>query len=134
MTNDEGISLIALIVTIIVVIILSLVVIRIGTNEIDSTIESKVSAEKSELETAIIKRFADYSINSLSSPLIGSSITDNDISQFPNASVANIDFMRKVSPSNIQALGIKNTTGHTYIVDYLDAKVFGPVIDVEPDD
>ncbi len=124
--KNAGISLIALIITIIVIIILSAIVISVGTNGIDSTKSAKIASEKKALETAIIVRFGDYALND-EIELFGKEITVSDLSEFDDANEEDIEFMRKVGTYEIQRLGIKNPTGATYIVDYYNGDVFGPI-------
>ncbi len=127
MVNNQGISLIALIVTIIVAVILSIITIRVGTTGIDTSTEARIINEKKEIETAIVRRFADYSINEDAYPLIGAEVTEGDINNIDGIHTENIGYIRRIDKTNSQGLGLKNSTGKTYIVDYLLGKVYGPI-------
>ena len=137
MKKDSGITLVTLIITIIVLIILSVTVIFIGDSSIDNTLNARITNEMIEIETAIIKRFSNHMVNEDAYPLIGEKIDATDaINEIQNSVGAeeealehintNIDYVRKINASAIGALGVKQATGSTYIVDYLNGKVYGP--------
>lgn len=127
MIDNRGISLITLIITIIIMIILAAIGIRIATDGIDSTAEARIINEKKELETAIIDRFANNAVNEESFPLLGSVLSASELSDISDIKIEDIDYIRKVNKSDIQSLGVKNTTGRSYVVDYLAGAVFGPI-------
>ena len=131
MKNEKGINIISLIVTIIVIIILSAIVINIGTQGLDSTDTAVIASEKKAIETAIVERFADYSFDKETFPLIGTEISSDDIVDFSEADASHLNYMRKINASNMRSLGIKNATGAEYIVDYYSGDVFGPLEEEE---
>ena len=124
--NNSGISMISLVITIIAVVILSAIVIRVGLSGIDLSNETRMSAERKEIESAIETRYADYSINPDLYPLIGKEVSVSDLSNISGINVENIEYIRILDKRDLQNLGIKNTTGASYIVDYMSSKVFGP--------
>ena len=138
MKENKGISLITLIVTIIVVMILATIVIRVGTSSISESREAAVKNEIREIETAAIKRASNYIANEDAYPLIGIRIdastaiadicenlghTEEQLKHIET----NIEYVRKLDSSSVGALGIQHATGNTYIVDYLNGKVYGPI-------
>lgn len=127
MKNNQGISLITLIVTIIVMIVLAAATARVATSGIDSAVDGRITNEKKEIETAIIKRFANFAYNSDTYPLIGKEVSLSDLTEIDGINIENIDYIREVNSSDLQNLGIKNTTGSVYIVDYLVGNVYGPI-------
>ena len=127
MKNDKGISLIALVVTIIAIIIISAIFVRLSTSSISLSEEAKISNERKEIESAITNRFADYAINKNAYPLVGKEVTISEISSIDGINTNDIEYIRKINQADIQGMSIKNTTGYEYIVDYLTGKVFGPI-------
>ena len=127
MRNSRGVSLVALTITIIAIIIISAIVVRVGTSGIDLSIETRISNEKKEVESAIISRFADYLVNEDKNPLIGQEVSAEEIAGIEGINNNNIDYIRKVNEGDIQRLSFGNTTGSSYIVDYMAGKVFGPL-------
>ncbi|MBQ9267643.1 MAG: type II secretion system protein [Clostridia bacterium] len=127
MRDNRGITLITLIVTIIVMIILAAIGIRVGTESIDTTAEARITNEKKEIETVALERGANYLVNDSAYPLVGSEVLLSEIADISELDSNDIDYIRKVNRADLQSLGVKNTTGNSYIVDYLTGIVYGPV-------
>ena len=127
MSDNRGVSTIALTISIIAIIIISAIVIRVGTSSIDFTAETRISTERKEIESAIINRYSDYSINEDLYPLVGQEVSLQEISDIDGINVSNIEYIRKIDEGDIQKLSISNTTGSSYIIDYISGKVFGPL-------
>ena len=127
MNSKKGISLIALIVTIIVMIMLSAYMINVSMTGFESTSEAKIVNEKNEITQAIIKRFSSNALNANAYPLLGSVVLEADLSEISGINLDNIDYIRKINSSDVQQLGVRNATGNMYIVDYLAGEVYGPV-------
>lgn len=137
--SEKGISLIALIVTIIVAIILAAMVIKVGNDGFSTTEKAKIANEVRDVESAITKRFSDNAISETAYPLLGEKIeledaitaicnnTEYSETDIREALTQNILYVRKISSSTVNELGIKNATGNSYIVDYLTGRVYGPI-------
>lgn len=137
--SEKGISLIALIVTIIVAIILAAMVIKVGNDGFGTTEKAKIANEVRDVESAITKRFSDNAISETAYPLLGEKIeledaitaicnnTEYSETDIREALTQNILYVRKISSSTVNELGIKNATGNSYIVDYLTGRVYGPI-------
>lgn len=137
--NEKGISLIALVVTIIVMIILATIVIKVGNDGFTTATNAQIANEIRDVESAAMKRFSDNAVSETAYPLLGEKIeletaitticsnteyTDADIRE---SLTKNISYVRKISSTDINGLGIKNATGNLYIVDYFSGKVYGPI-------
>lgn len=137
--NEKGISLIALVVTIIVMIILATIVIKVGNDGFTTAIDAQIASEIRDVESAAMKRFSDNAVSETAYPLLGEKIeletaitticsnteyTDADIRE---SLTKNISYVRKINSTDINGLGVKNATGNLYIVDYFSGKVYGPI-------
>lgn len=137
--NEKGISLIALVVTIIVMIILATIVIKVGNDGFTTAIDAQIANEIRDVESAAMKRFSDNAVSETAYPLLGEKIeletvitticsnteyTDADIRE---SLTKNISYVRKINSTDINGLGVKNATGNLYIVDYFSGKVYGPI-------
>ncbi len=74
MKNNQGISMITLIITIVVILILSGIAIVVSESGIDMAIDARYQNEKKELQSAVTSRFAGYLRNSQTYPLEGASV------------------------------------------------------------
>ncbi len=137
--NEKGISLIALVVTIIVMIILATIVIKVGNDGFTTATNAQIANEIRDVESAAMKRFSDNAVSETAYPLLGEKIeletaitticsnteyTDADIRE---SLTKNISYVRKINSTDINGLGVKNATGNLYIVDYFSGKVYGPI-------
>lgn len=142
MRNQRGVSLVVLIITIVVMIILAMIALRVGTTGIDTAQNTKIRTEMRELEKAVTKRFSNNAINEDAYPLLGKKVTVEEIMELIEKDInynsenvnykeetisRDIDYIRKLSSSNVGSLGIKNTTGYSYIVNYISGKIYGPI-------
>lgn len=71
MRDNEGISLITLVVMVVVMIILASIAINVGTDSYENALESKAAAERQQVIAAVSGRFGDYQRNNTASPLVG---------------------------------------------------------------
>lgn len=124
----------------VVMIILAAIAIRVSRSGINMTDKTKIQTEMQELETAIVNRFSNYLLNEDAFPLIGDSITVTEaINMIRNSNLSydteklnamlteDIEYVRKLNDTQVKKLGIQNITGSTYIVDYKNARVYGPI-------
>ncbi len=101
--------------------------------------KTKLKTEIAELETAVIERFSNYSLNELNFPLVGDEISVEDAVTAITGSTSyeadeirtilenDILYVRKMDSSHIESFGIENVTGNSYIVDYKTAMIYGPI-------
>ncbi len=87
MKNNKGVSLIALVVTIVVMIILASIALNSATIDQVKAEEARRLAENSQVEQAIAVRYGKYLQNSVHNPLLGDKIpeeyvTVNDIKEY----------------------------------------------------
>lgn len=145
MKNNEGISLIALVVTIIVLVIITTIVIFPGIMGINITQKARIATEKKDISTVAVKRFGQYTRNENLYPLLGDNITQTEaitkiykekLKQDINASreevvdmvERDIKYIRIVNNVHAKELGVEEVSeGNIYIVNYYTGDVFGPI-------
>ena len=135
----HGITLAVLIIMIAVIIILATIMVNVSISGIDMAAKTKLKTEIAELETAVIERFSNYSLNELNFPLVGDEISVEDAVTAITGSTSyeadeirtilenDILYVRKMDSSHIESFGIENVTGNSYIVDYKTAMIYGPI-------
>ena len=153
MESKSGISLIALIITIIVMIILASIVFTGGDIGIDNANETKGKIEISEIRNAITKRFAKYIESDGRYELVGSTLSSeyaienillalknedstldieatgagslkDDVSEIVSR---DLEYIRGVDKKALSKLNLNNVSNSFYIVNYKTSKVYGPL-------
>ena len=142
MKKQKGISLIALIVTIIVIIILASIVMSGGLNSVKEARDTKVDMELRNLKDAVSERMIKNAENAVGYPLVGEKIddaaeyiyyidgiTNAEIEEFiQELSEENIDWYRIVDAKAAEKLGVDAIDEeHYFLVDYSSGKVYGTI-------
>jgi type II secretory pathway pseudopilin PulG len=76
MTNKKGVSLVALVITMIVIIILAGIALTSGIGGYDKALEAKDKEERNQVMNAINNRFGDYQRNKTLNPIVGEVVPD----------------------------------------------------------
>ena len=155
--NNEGISLITLVITIIVIIILTSIFISTGLNSLDEVKNSEVKNEMYNLKQAVVTRFTSYQKNDGNVTLIGTyakskwsdpndcidkviptlEYDDTDTSddkiakaeRVSNSIKADYDeYVMIIKSEDMKKLGLDSVyEKNVYIVDYYMGAVYGPI-------
>lgn len=142
MKNNSGVSLIALIATIMIVIILASISIFSGMESVDEAYNTKSDVEMNGLKEAVAKKMIDNARNPASNPIVGRKIadatelldyiynmTDEQKTAFTTRYVnSNKDYYRIVDAAGATILGVDGFgEASYYLVDYNLGDVYGPV-------
>lgn len=130
-TNEKGITLIALVVTIIVMLILAGIVITGGKYSLNKERENKLITELDMVSHAVLQRYTKASLTNEKYP--GVQLTDDEYNEYNNflqsklETFANSDYKNyyKLTKDNqgLEKLGINDSTDE-YIVNYETGEVF----------
>ena len=77
MKKNQGVSLVALIIMIIVMIIIAGIALNSGIGSYDKALEAKSKEERHQVKNAVSTRFGDYTMNPSLKPLLGEQIPDD---------------------------------------------------------
>lgn len=155
--NNEGISLIALVMMIIVILILTAIFVSSGLDSIFEAKSSKNANEIAQLKNAIADRFNSYLKNEDTVTLIGTPAkTKYSTEQCVNKIISSLDYEKVtqeeknadvskitnnierdfdtyvmiISSGDMAKLGLENYSKvNNYIVDYYTGMVYGPISD-----
>ena len=145
--NNQGISMIMLVIAIVVMIIIISIIMNSSLTSIEEVEMVKIEEEISNLTDAVNDRIANYERNSKAYPLLGKVIGDDifiyirsidylesdEITRLITKinlsySEENRDLYRVIGNKEAQLLGVSNVdTEHYYVVDYHEGEVYGPV-------
>lgn len=123
--NNNGISMIALIVTIMVLIILSGIVIGVGGNIFNETQNDTSMSELKIVKQAVLEKYAKYIIVNDQDILVGESISKTEVESIISGlgiSLKSEDGYYRLSPELLTQIGISNSKD-TYIVNYITGEV-----------
>lgn len=123
--NNNGISMIALIVTIMVLIILSGIVIGVGGNIFNETQNDTSMSELKIVKQAVLEKYAKYIIVNDQDILVGESISKTEVESIISGlgiSLKSEDGYYRLSPELLTQIGISNSKD-TYIVNYMTGEV-----------
>lgn len=126
-SNDKGITLLALVITIIVMLILSGIAIGGAIQGVDESRDQKLLSELKMVQHAILERYTKYTLTGDSELLVGDaySATD-DLNTELKGEVElkdNSENYYKVEPTDFSDLGITDIND-TYIVNYKTGEVY----------
>ena len=124
--NESGITLIALVTTILVILILSAITINLGTQNVAENGDNRLNAELGIVQHAILERYTKASLTGESLP--GTLATNDQINKMESvigstkkdASTSNYYV---INSTNAKDLGITNIE-YEYIVNYITGEVF----------
>lgn len=123
--NNNGISMIALIVTIMVLIILSGIVIGVGGNIFNETQNDTSMSELKIVKQAVLEKYAKYIIVNDQDILVGESISKAEVESIISGidiSLKSADGYYRLTPELLTQIGISNSKD-TYIVNYITGEV-----------
>lgn len=142
MKKQNGISMIALVVTIVVIIILASIVTMNGIESVQEARKSNIDMEIRNIKDAVQERITKNEQNPSRYPLVGQRIDDptdyiyyvdtmsnSEIEDFvSNLSDVNYNYFRLVDAGAAETLGAGSIDEtHYYVVDYYSGGVWGPV-------
>lgn len=142
MKQNNGVTMMSLIITILVMIILTTIVLSSGMISMNETANTKKEIEIRNLKDAVATRMINNEKNPEKYPLIGNTVDDlagflNYVDNLPESDVEKItenlteDSMKYYKIINYQEaskLGVESVAKtHYYIIDYLEGNVYGPV-------
>lgn len=123
--NNNGISMIALIVTIMVLIILSGIVIGVGGNIFNETQNDTSMSELKIVKQAVLEKYAKYIIVNDQDILVGEPILKTEVESIISElgiSLKSADGYYRLTPELLTQIGISNSKD-TYIVNYITGEV-----------
>ena len=145
--DEQGISLIMLVISIVVMLLLTAIVLNSSLNSIEEVQEVKLEDEIRNLREAANDRLINYERNEFIYPLVGlkiegdiyayirsiSTLSSSEMTKAINSvsetySSATSDYFRIVTSEDAIRLGVSNIeSGERFIVDYYNVEVYGPV-------
>lgn len=141
MKNNQGVSIITLIITIVIIIILATIFWISGIGSVNETNKTKLNVEVGNLKQAVASRLAENARNPERYPLVGNRIDKtsatnyiNNIRELSNFEVGaitarmdeNMESFRLVDASGAAVLGVDGVDKeHKFIIDYSTGDVYG---------
>lgn len=128
--NNQGITLVALTVTIIVLLILASIGISGGRASINMAKDNRVLADLSIIQHAILERYSKAKLTQDESMLIGTKIPYDEaesIAEQLDHILPNEGDYYRLQPADLINLGVSNGE-HTYIVNYQKGIVFNETV------
>lgn len=155
--NNQGISLITLVITIIVMIILTSIFVSTGLSSLNEVKDSEIKNEMYNLKQAVVNRFTSYQKNDGNVTLIGTyaksvwpdsdecidkviptlEYDDTDTSEDKIAKAEKVsnsikadydEYVMIVKSGDMEKLGLDSVSEkNVYVVDYLMGAVYGPI-------
>lgn len=129
--KEKGITIVALVITIVVLLILSAVSINMGIQGIQSVQDSKLTAELEMVQHAVLEQYTKYKTTKDSSYLVGNKITNVEANSFANEMGVNLvnipntysnkDYY-KLDKESLKDMGIKDSNDE-YIINYISGEV-----------
>lgn len=118
--ENKGITLIALVITIIVLLILSSIGVVAGSESIKSAEDNKLLVELDMVQHAVLERYSKYKLVNDKYVLIGTQITYDEaesVSEQMNRRLPEEGTYYRLMPSDLELLGLSKSA-HQYIVNY----------------
>ena len=112
--NEKGITIVALIITVILMIILAGVGMHFGKEAINKAKLEDIKTDMSSIKTRAKIIIDKYNFKDIES-LTGSAITDEEAQKL---GITNSDEIRKWSSEDLQNQGLQNIDGDLYVVKY----------------
>lgn len=129
LSKENGITLTALAIGVIVIIILASITAYIGKDEITETKDTKAKAELEMVQHAVLEQYVKYKTTKNVDELKGEIISTDEvknltgITELPDTSnMTNAEY-RKLDAESLRRIGIKSTDD-IYIVNYATGEVF----------
>lgn len=145
--NENGISLLTVIITIVVMIILISIVVNSSINSVDETNLTKINYETKNIKDAVNIRISNHERNASAYPYVGTPVGDKvftyvqyieiltkeEINELikkltDNYNVGNEKYYRLIGKTEAEELGVDGIDiEHCYIIDYYEGDVYGPI-------
>ncbi len=134
LSNKNGVTLVALAITLVIMAILSVVAINLGTDSIETSRDAKLVSELGIVQHAVLEQYAKYEATKDTSYLVGDKINKSIVKQIASqleinlanipASYANQDYY-KLNNESLKKIGIKDADEYEdiYIVNYVSGEV-----------
>lgn len=129
--EQDGITIISLVITVVVLIILSGIGIKMGTDSIKSSKDNTLTAELLMVQHAVLEQYTKYQTTKDITYLVGNKVAKEEMTQIAkdlNITLANIpqnysnkDYYR-LDKASLLEIGIENTDDE-YIVNYISGEV-----------
>lgn len=129
--QEKGITLVSLVITIILMLILAGISIFIGTGQMKTVNDSKLTTELEMVQHAVLEQYTKYKTTKDKVYLVGNKITIEEAKQIANelgitlASIPNTydnkDYYR-LDKASLTAIGIQESTDE-YIINYISGEV-----------
>lgn len=131
MKSNKGITLIALVITMIILLILGGISFTVGNNMIEEAQDKKLVSELNMVQHAILEQYAKYKTTKDASYIVGNKMELAEVKNIANSigielgnipdSYANKDYY-KLDKLSLLKIGIENTEDE-YIVNYISGEV-----------
>lgn len=118
--ENKGITLIALIVTIIILLILSSIGVAAGRTSVKTAKDNKAKVELDMVQHAVLERYSKYKLTNAEAILVGTKITyaeAESISEQMDHRLTEEGTYYRLMPSDLELLGISQDKNQ-YIVNY----------------
>lgn len=133
----QGVTLVALVITIIILLILSGIGIYMGINSVTQAKDSKIIAELNMVQHAILEQYTKYQTTKDLATLVGIKLDDTQVQEVVNRmgitlvsipdAYQNKDYYR-LDKASLLALGITNSSDE-YIVNYISGEVINITVE-----
>lgn len=130
MRNNKGITLVALVITIIILLIIAGISVTEFVINIDSVNEDVLQTELTVIQNAVLQRYTKYMVSQNEDILVGSTVTGLSSLDWSSLGISNTTNYKQLSDSDLANLGISEyNADYIYVVNY----VSGDVIIKKPD-
>lgn len=122
---NKGITLVALVITIVVLLILASVTIYSGTNATKMAQSNTLMIELDMVQHAILERYSEYSLTQNENILVGTEIEYSEVNEIADSigvTLKATEGYYQLEPSELSDLGISDAVD-TYIVNYQTGEV-----------
>ncbi len=129
--KQNGITMVALVITVVILLILSSVGVNMGLRGINSVKDSKLTSELEMVQHAVLEQYTKYKMTKDTVYLVGNKITNEEAKAYAEelgATLVNIpdtysnkDYYR-LDKASLTSIGIKDATDE-YIINYVTGEV-----------
>lgn len=129
--SEKGVTIVALVITVVVLLILVTASINFGLNGISSVEDSKLTAEVEMVGHAILEQYTKYKTTKDTSYLVGTKITDEEAKKYASelgvelvnipSSYTNKEY-RLLNKEALETIGIQDSD-YEYIINYISGEV-----------
>lgn len=134
LSKENGITLTALVITVMVIIILTSVTVYTGKESIIEAKDNKAKAELEMVQHAVLEQYVKYNTTKNIDELKGEIISTDEvknitgITELPDlTNLTNAEY-RKLDKEKLKEIGIESSEDNVYIVNYVTGEVFNITI------